>query len=152
MAIHTKDESKRGTAFAFIFGVNWLWRCGATAWFGAFFHEQGCQGWIMQQWWPVQEQLQQDVARARWKMYLMSILAFLYINRTSLCFADKLLFEAVICVFLLFHGSQLTDKRISTHILLSTEVINCLKGFHRFHRFCRSILFCYDLLITLGTM
>ena len=26
-SIHTKDESKRGTAFAFIFGVNWLWRC-----------------------------------------------------------------------------------------------------------------------------
>ena len=25
-SIHTKDESKRGTAFTFIFGVNWLWR------------------------------------------------------------------------------------------------------------------------------
>ena len=30
-SIHTKVESKRGTAFAFIFGVNWLWRCGVTA-------------------------------------------------------------------------------------------------------------------------
>ena len=29
-SIHTKDESKRGTAFAFIFGVNWLWRSGVT--------------------------------------------------------------------------------------------------------------------------
>ena len=36
-SIHTKDESKRGTAFAFIFGVNWLWRCGVTASFGVFF-------------------------------------------------------------------------------------------------------------------
>ena len=38
-SIHTKDEGKRGTAFAFIFGVNWLWRCGVTASFGVFFHE-----------------------------------------------------------------------------------------------------------------
>ena len=38
-SIHTKDESKHGTAFAFIFGVNWLWRCGVTASFGVFFHE-----------------------------------------------------------------------------------------------------------------
>ena len=30
-SIHTKDESKRGTAFAFIFGVNWLWRGDVTA-------------------------------------------------------------------------------------------------------------------------
>ena len=30
-SIHTKDESKRGIAFAFIFGVNWLWRCSVTA-------------------------------------------------------------------------------------------------------------------------
>ena len=36
-SIHTKDESKRGTAFAFIFGVNWLWRCGVTTSFGVFF-------------------------------------------------------------------------------------------------------------------
>ena len=36
-SIHTKDESKRGTAFAFIFGVNWLWHCGVTASFGVFF-------------------------------------------------------------------------------------------------------------------
>ena len=36
-SIHTKDESKRGTAFAFIFGVNWLWRWGVTASFGVFF-------------------------------------------------------------------------------------------------------------------
>ena len=27
-SIHTKDEGKHGTAFAFIFGVNWLWRSG----------------------------------------------------------------------------------------------------------------------------
>ena len=32
-----KDESKCGTAFALIFGVNWLWRCGVTASFGVFF-------------------------------------------------------------------------------------------------------------------
>ena len=38
-SIHTKDESKRGTVFAFIFGVNWLWRCGVTASFGVLFHE-----------------------------------------------------------------------------------------------------------------
>ena len=43
-SIHTKDESKRGTAFAFIFGVNWLWRCGVTASFGVFFHEIKCDG------------------------------------------------------------------------------------------------------------
>ena len=36
-SIHTKDESKRGTAFAFIFGVYWLWPCGVTALFGVFF-------------------------------------------------------------------------------------------------------------------
>ena len=41
-SIHTKDESKRGTAFAFIFGVSWLWRCGVTASFGVFFHEIKC--------------------------------------------------------------------------------------------------------------
>ena len=43
-SIHTKDESKRGTAFAFIFGVNWLWRWGVTALFGVFFHEIKCNG------------------------------------------------------------------------------------------------------------
>ena len=43
-SIHTKDESKRGTAFAFIFGENWLWRCGVTASFGVFFHEIKCNG------------------------------------------------------------------------------------------------------------
>ena len=37
-SIHTKDESKHGIAFAFIFDVNWLWRCGVTALFGLFFH------------------------------------------------------------------------------------------------------------------
>ena len=43
--IHTKDESKRGIAFAFIFGVNWLWRCGVTESFGVFFfHEWKCNG------------------------------------------------------------------------------------------------------------
>ena len=36
-SIHNKDESKLGTAFAFIFGVNWLWRCGATASFWCLF-------------------------------------------------------------------------------------------------------------------
>ena len=41
-SIHTKDESKRGTMFAFIFGVNWLWRCGVTASFAIFFHEIKC--------------------------------------------------------------------------------------------------------------
>ena len=39
-SIHTKDESKRGTASAFIFDVNWLWSCGVTASFGVFFHAQ----------------------------------------------------------------------------------------------------------------
>ena len=43
-SIHTKDESKRGTAFAFIFGVNWLWRCGVTSSFGVFFNEIKCHG------------------------------------------------------------------------------------------------------------
>ena len=43
-SIHTKDESKRGTAFAFIFGVNWLWRCGVTASFGIFFSWNECNG------------------------------------------------------------------------------------------------------------
>ena len=44
-SIHTKDESKRGIAFAFIFGVNWLWRCGVTASFGVFFfHDIKCNG------------------------------------------------------------------------------------------------------------
>ena len=43
-SIHTKDESKRGTVFAFIFGVNWLWRCGVTASFEFFFHEIKCNG------------------------------------------------------------------------------------------------------------
>ena len=38
-SIHTKDESKHGTAFAFTFGVNWLWRWGVTASFGVYFHE-----------------------------------------------------------------------------------------------------------------
>ena len=41
-SIHTKDESKRGFAFAFIFGVNWLWRCGVTASFGVFLHDIKC--------------------------------------------------------------------------------------------------------------
>ena len=41
-SIHTKDESKHGTAFAFIFGVNWLWRCGVTPSFGVFFLEIKC--------------------------------------------------------------------------------------------------------------
>ena len=40
--IHTKDESKRGIAFAFIFGVNWLWRCGVAASFGVVFDEIEC--------------------------------------------------------------------------------------------------------------
>ena len=43
-SIHTKDESKRSSAFAFIFGVNWLWRCGVTASFGVFLHEIKCNG------------------------------------------------------------------------------------------------------------
>ena len=42
--IDTKDERKRGTAFAFIFGVNWLLRCGVTASFGVLFHEIECNG------------------------------------------------------------------------------------------------------------
>ena len=36
-SIHTKDESKCETAFAFIFGVNWLWHCSVTASFGVSF-------------------------------------------------------------------------------------------------------------------
>ena len=47
-SIHTKDESKRGTAFAFIFGVNWLWRLGVTASCGVFFYEMNVMeiyGW-----------------------------------------------------------------------------------------------------------
>ena len=43
-SIHTKDESKRGTALAFIFGVNWLWRCGVTASFGVFCYKIKCKG------------------------------------------------------------------------------------------------------------
>ena len=43
-SIHTKDESKRGIAFAFIFAVNWLCRRGVTASFGVFFHEIKCNG------------------------------------------------------------------------------------------------------------
>ena len=43
-SIHTEDESKRGIEFAFIFGVNWLWRSGVTASFGVFFHEMKCNG------------------------------------------------------------------------------------------------------------
>ena len=43
-SIHTKDESKRGTAFAFLFGVNWLWRCGVITSFGVLFHEIKCNG------------------------------------------------------------------------------------------------------------
>ena len=41
-SIHTKDESKRATAFAFIFGVNWLWRCGITASFGVLSSPFSC--------------------------------------------------------------------------------------------------------------
>ena len=41
-SIHTKDESKHRTVFAFIFGVNWLWHCGVTASFAVFFHETKC--------------------------------------------------------------------------------------------------------------
>ena len=43
---HTKDDfsSKRATAFAFIFGVNWLWRCGVTASLWVFFHEMKFNG------------------------------------------------------------------------------------------------------------
>ena len=36
-SIPTKDESKRGTTFALIFCVNWLWRCGVTASFWSLF-------------------------------------------------------------------------------------------------------------------
>ena len=36
-SIHTKDESKCESAFAFIFGVNWHWRCGVTALTSIFF-------------------------------------------------------------------------------------------------------------------
>ena len=43
-SIHTKDKSQRRTAFAFIFGVNWLWRCGVTASFRVFLHEIKCNG------------------------------------------------------------------------------------------------------------
>ena len=43
-SIHTKDESKRCSAFAFIFGVNWLLHCGVTASFGVFSHEMNCNG------------------------------------------------------------------------------------------------------------
>ena len=43
-SIHTKDESKREMAFAFIFGVNWLWRCGVKPSFGVSFHEIRCNG------------------------------------------------------------------------------------------------------------
>ena len=35
-SIHTKDESKRESAFAFIFAVNWFWHSGVTALFGVF--------------------------------------------------------------------------------------------------------------------
>ena len=42
--IHTKGESKRGTAFAVIFGVNRLWRCGVTALFEVSLHEIKCIG------------------------------------------------------------------------------------------------------------
>ena len=42
-SIHTKDESKHGTAFAFIFDVNWLWHCGVTALYGVFFNEMEWQ-------------------------------------------------------------------------------------------------------------
>ena len=37
-----QDESKCTTAFSFIFGVNWLWLCGVTAYFGVCFHEIKC--------------------------------------------------------------------------------------------------------------
>ena len=43
-SIHTKDENKCRTAFAFIFGVIWLLRCGVTAWLGVFFLEIKCNG------------------------------------------------------------------------------------------------------------
>ena len=44
-SIHTKDESKRGTAFAIIFGMNWLWHCAVTASFGVLFHEWNVTEW-----------------------------------------------------------------------------------------------------------
>ena len=43
-SIHTKDESKRRTTFAFIFGVNWLRCCCVTVSFGVFFYEIKCNG------------------------------------------------------------------------------------------------------------
>ena len=43
-SIHTKDESKRRTAFTFTFAVNWLWRRGVTTSFGIFFNEIKCNG------------------------------------------------------------------------------------------------------------
>ena len=43
-SIHIKDESKCGTVLAFIFGVNWLWRCGVKVSFEVFFHELKCTG------------------------------------------------------------------------------------------------------------
>ena len=43
-SIHIKDESKRGSVFAFIFGLNGLWRCGVTASFGVSFPEMKCNG------------------------------------------------------------------------------------------------------------
>ena len=43
-SIRTKDGSKCGTAFGFIFGVNWLWRCGVTTSFGVSFNEIECNG------------------------------------------------------------------------------------------------------------
>ena len=55
-SIHTKDESKRGTAFAFIFGVNWLWCCNVTASFGVFFHEIECNGMTSFMEFMIQEQ------------------------------------------------------------------------------------------------
>ena len=41
----TKDSLRICKAFAFIFGVNWLWHCGVTASFGVFFH--GINGYGM---------------------------------------------------------------------------------------------------------
>ena len=41
---NTRNESKCGSAFAFIFGVNWLWRCVVTASFEVFFREIKCKG------------------------------------------------------------------------------------------------------------
>ena len=45
-SIHTKDEGKHGTAFALIFGMNWLWCCVVTVSFGVFFHNIKCYGMI----------------------------------------------------------------------------------------------------------